>query len=338
MSARLLHVTNGDAAGDRIREAALAEQAGDVVLAWRDVLHDGPVPDAPDAAVREARARFIAERGWGEVDDVRRDLEARDATLAAAATFGEVVLWFEHDLYDQLQLLQVLDAVARLDGGTARWSTILAGEYLGPATPERLRELWATRAPLAPEQVALGGRGWSAFRGGDPRALEALLHEDTSALPHLGAALRRLLQHFPSARTGLSRTEQQTLDALAHGPLTVARLFVVATQEPEEAIFLGDASFAGYLQGLGAGPEPLVRFDDGTPLTAPRSEHVGDFWQRLVTITDAGRVVRDGRRDWGAMLRVVPGYEGRWIGGVLLPPGVGGWRWDDAAGRLVRIE
>ena len=46
----ILHVTNGDAAGDGIRQAALAEQAGDAVLPWRDVLHDGPVPDGMTVA------------------------------------------------------------------------------------------------------------------------------------------------------------------------------------------------------------------------------------------------------------------------------------------------
>ena len=35
-------------------------------------------------------------------------LEKRDAVLRRAREFGEVVLWFEHDLYDQLQILQIL--------------------------------------------------------------------------------------------------------------------------------------------------------------------------------------------------------------------------------------
>jgi hypothetical protein len=294
------------------------------------------VPDAPDDELRAARAGFIAAQGWADADEVRRDLEARDATLAAASSFGEVVLWFEHDLYDQLQLLQVLDAISQRADGGVQWSTVLADEYLGPATVDRLRELWAARAPLATEQVALARRAWAAFRGDDPRRLEALLHEDTSALPHLAAAIRRLLQQLPSARNGLSRSEQQALDALAEGPLPLARLFTAATQEREEAIFLGDASFARYLHGLSAGPEPLVTFADGAPIVAPgRAADAGGFWQREAVITDAGRAVREGRRDWGAMLVRVPGHTGRWIGGVYLRAGVGGWRWDDAAGRVV---
>jgi hypothetical protein len=40
----------------------------------------------------------------------RREFRARDAALAGFGAHDEVVLWFEHDLYDQLQLA----AAARL--------------------------------------------------------------------------------------------------------------------------------------------------------------------------------------------------------------------------------
>src|SRR5690348_7436351 len=61
-----LHVTNGDAAVERIRAAGIAG----TYLPWRDVLHDGPVPDDVDAAtLRAIRARFIADAGWAPYDD-----------------------------------------------------------------------------------------------------------------------------------------------------------------------------------------------------------------------------------------------------------------------------
>ena len=36
----LLHVTNGESAGNTLRQTAL----GGAVLSWQDVLHEGPVP------------------------------------------------------------------------------------------------------------------------------------------------------------------------------------------------------------------------------------------------------------------------------------------------------
>src|SRR5512134_2295961 len=106
----MLHVTNGDAAAEAIRSIGV----GGDVLVWRDVLHEGPVPAAAsDVELREIRATFIARSGWGELAEVRADFARRDARLAAALDSGEeVVLWFEGDLFDQLQLLQTLDRIA----------------------------------------------------------------------------------------------------------------------------------------------------------------------------------------------------------------------------------
>ena len=57
----LLHVTNGESAGNTLRQTAL----GGAVLPWQDVLHDGPVPALPRQELLRARARFLADCGWG---------------------------------------------------------------------------------------------------------------------------------------------------------------------------------------------------------------------------------------------------------------------------------
>src|SRR5258707_1112154 len=73
---------------------------GGDVIAWRDVLHEGPVPAGLDAAeLRAVRAEFLAECGWGDAAAIEADMRARDERLAAALRRDEiVVLWFEHDL------------------------------------------------------------------------------------------------------------------------------------------------------------------------------------------------------------------------------------------------
>ena len=109
----MLHVTNGDSAAELIRRSGIA---GDV-LSWRDVLHEGPVPaDLELTALGRVRAEFLAAQGWGRVDEIRAAFIERDETIAAVGERDEIVLWFEHDLYDQLQLIQILDAVSRRAG------------------------------------------------------------------------------------------------------------------------------------------------------------------------------------------------------------------------------
>src|SRR5207249_11608532 len=138
------------------------------VLAWRDVLHEGPVPPGDARTVNEARARFLAETGRDESADILDELERRDRRFLTALAEGrEVVLWFEHDLYDQLQLLQVL----ALAGEAPRLELINVGAFegrpdfhgLGELTAGELESLWPLRRPVTDGVLELARAAWDAF-------------------------------------------------------------------------------------------------------------------------------------------------------------------------------
>ncbi len=323
----MLHITNGDSAVERLRQADVPGE----LLPWRDVLHEGPVPAGFSLdELRPLRARFVASQGWPSFEQALQDLARRDAALAGYPAHDEVVLWFEHDLYDQLQLIQLLDWFEGRQPAPSRLSLICQAEYLGQMGPERLQDLFQSRRPVSARQLALGHRAWEAFRSPDPAAILALLQEDTSALPFLAGALRRHLQEFPSVKNGLSRTESQALAALADGPRTVGEVYTAAHHEQEDAIFLGDHVFGRCLERLSRVERPLVLSDDGSPSAAPRhAERFAAYWGSRVTLTNFGRAVLDGRED-----HVQANGLDRWLGGVHLSGKRVGWRWDAAAGKL----
>jgi hypothetical protein len=136
-------------------------------------------------------------------------------------------------------------------------------------------------------------------------------------LPHLPAALMRHLQQFPSVRTGLSRTEQQALEAVARGLSRLQDVFVQANHNSEEAVFMGDAAFLSHLRGLTQGPRPLVRAT--LPLTLDAD----------IALTDDGRRVLAGDAD-----RVTLCGIDRWLGGVHLRGRGPVWRWNNRTGVL----
>jgi hypothetical protein len=76
-----------------LREIGLAPR----IVVWRDVLHEGPVPDVGDDELREVRARFLAGDDTAALAAARRAFAERDGALAGARE-GEYVLWFEADL------------------------------------------------------------------------------------------------------------------------------------------------------------------------------------------------------------------------------------------------
>jgi len=167
-----LHVTNGDSAGNTLRQTSL----GGAVLPWQDVLHAGPVPAGTRGELLHARAAFLAECGWGSRRALLSSLERRDRQLVQALQDREqVVLWFEHDLYDQLQLLDVL-ALAATACGTPE--LIVVGSFpgrpafrgLGELTADELETLWPQRVPASPDVVATAAAAWDALRRSDPSA------------------------------------------------------------------------------------------------------------------------------------------------------------------------
>jgi hypothetical protein len=317
----LLHVTNGDSAGNTLRRTSL----GGAVLPWQDTLHAGPLPLLAPERLRGVRAKFLSQCGWGSTREIAAELERRDEVLLQALQEGRhVVLWFEHDLYDQLQLLQILAFAAATGFEPGRLELIDVDSFegrpdfhgLGELEADELETLWPVRRPVTAEIAELGRRGWEALCAPEPTAIESMLAEDTALLPHLAPALRRLLEELPEAGSGLSRSERQVLEILAGGPLSPLKVFL-ESQAREEAPFEGDAWAYRRIADLGAGDMPLLQCADGErvrpapPVGDPRS-----FATTPVVITDAGRAVLDGRLDW---LTVVE--PDRWVGGTHLRPG-----------------
>jgi hypothetical protein len=329
----VLHVTNGDSVAQTLQETSL----GGDVLAWRDALHEGPVPDVSSDALREVRAAFLDACGWGEAYTIGNELARRDELLASAVSgHRPVVLWFEHDLYDQLQLLQVLDQIGEAGGpGPDLVRMIQVGSFegrpsfhgLGELSAAELESLWPSRTPVSGELVEQGRRAWAALRAPEPTAMEALAREDVPGLPFLAKALRRLLEELPDAGSGLSRSERQLLEAIAEAARSPVEVFA-ACQAREEAPYEGDTWAFRRMADLCA--LGLLRTADGSGLPAPPPRGDHDAYARTSFVpTDAGRAVLAGETD-----RVALGLD-RWVGGTHLHAGAP-WRWDRERGSVVR--
>src|SRR5215471_1138238 len=298
----MLHVTNGESV------SLAGTGLGGDILPWLDVLHEGPVPAGiTDDELRRVRGVFL-DSEWPGDRSAANDLARRDRALAES---DEVVLWFEHDLYDQLQLIQILD---RLRYKRARPSLICVERYLGMMTPEELAALWPSRHRVADAELSLAAEAWRAFRSPDPMDLQTLLARDTSALPFLAGALRRHLQQFPAVSNGLARTERQILEVLADRPHSFHTLFP-AEQQLEECIFMGDSSLKRYVRAMCVCRFPLINETDG-----------------VYVLTETGDAVLAGQVDHVRINDI-----NRWLGGVHLIGNESLWRWDEVAGALRRV-
>jgi hypothetical protein len=322
-----LNITNGDSAAGTLSEAGIAGK----IIAWRDVLHEGPVDSSLSLnALSKRRARFISERGWGDFAHVSGDFAERDRVIQHLDYFDEVVLWFEDDLYDQLQLIQLLDFFSRGSPRQKELTLIQVDGYIPPLSSAELLKRDEARARVTPEQYALAQKAWKAFGSDDPSGILRLLGENLSALPYLAFALWRHLEEFPAVSNGLSRSEREALTAVEEGHTTpVAAFMEVATKQ--ESIFLGDIVFYSYLERLSGKKNPLLTWADGGAVVSPTAENSREFVKRELKVTPLGRDVLAGAKDWQDI-----NPDSRWLGGVEIEPGIRGWRWNPDERTLLR--
>lgn len=312
-----LIITNGDSAGDCLQETYPDAH----VLPWRDLLHEGPVPLGADLSAH--RAAYI-ERTWGV--EAKADFEVRDRALSGLAAFPAISLWFEHDLYDQLQLLQVLDV---LRGCGRDVLLVQADDYLGRDDPKTITR-WRDQAePVTSAQYDLASQAWAAFRQETPQDWAGLLGTDTAALPHLGAAILRMLEELPSAKAGVSRTQRHILEVVESGAQTPGRIFQ-AYQKCEEAQFMGDWSFFNRLDSLANTEHPALL--SGTNASFEPSggeEAIRAYLDTTFELSDFGKDVLAEDGDFAALNSIDFWWGGTHITQTNL------WRWDAGLQELV---
>ena len=313
-----LIITNGDSAADLLGKAGL----GDKILPWRDILHEGPIPDADDDLFAMIRAKYLADGSDQNEREILKDFKDRIARFKSLDEYDRIELWFEHDLYDQLQILQILDMLQRF-GRTESVFIVQAPTYLGMQTPDTIGRFEELGLPVLERMFAFAQKAWNAYVSGGPQAIDLLRREPIPGFPFMGLALLRALQELPGPN-GLSRSEQQILYQLDRGVDRPGRLFA-QVQNMEEAIFLGDLSFFRILSGLQFCNRPAL---SGLPQefkarilsdTAQRKE----FITSPLHITEFGKAVLAGREDF-----LSENGLHRWWGGVELTT-ADHWRWED---------
>lgn len=324
---RFLHVANGSSTTRTLEDAGVPG----LLSIWADPLHDGPVPGGvSDAELLEVRREFHAGPPGSPSDDPANDLRRWRQIIERHDGYDELVLWFEHDLFDQLNLIQLLSWLHDRLPSSKVVSLICIGSYpgrpdfkgLGELTPAELAPLLDTRQPVTEPQYELAERAWSAFREATPEKLDELTRTDTSVLPYLASAIVRFLQEYPWTADGLSRSERRLLRLAEGGSIQLGKAFR-RMHEDERAYYITDTSLAELAESLSRTSPPLLT-------QSADAEPAHEWLRTTVTITPAGRAVLRGDQDRISLC----GVADRWLGGVELRNDATVWRWDDARQRI----
>jgi hypothetical protein len=327
---RLLHVANGTSTTMTIEAAGIPGTTS----IWADPLHDGPVPGGlDDDALTALRTEHHALSP--ESADPTNDMRRWRQVIADHDAYDELVLWFEHDLFDQVNLIQLLTFIGAHVPRTKPVSLICINSFpgrpdfhgLGELAPDELASLLPSRRRVEQAQYELAERAWSAFRQPTPEPLNALIGgleggskdpqprgdpQPRTSLPFLARALERFLQEYPWVGDGLSRSERRLMTLASEGRADWPAVFP-RMHEGEDAYYVSDTELIDLKDTLTTASPPLLAETNGT-----------------LSLTAAGRDVLDGHAD-----RVKLCGIDRWFGGVHLQGHEVAWRWDGQRRRVI---
>ena len=330
----MLHIVNGGSTADTLKRTKIKGE----IFSFKDTLINGPAPPTANRNEwRALRVQHLTDTYGLQKNECEKEFRSQEAALASAANHDEVVLWFEYDLFCQLNLLYLLDWFNEADLKKPCLSLINIDAFpghkdfrgLGELTPVELGSLFPKREKVSKSQLELGAKAWQAFRSPNPTAIELLLHSDTSALPLLAPALSAHLRRFPSTTNGLGDIEQCGLQLIADGCGKFTDMFPKFLAA-EKAYGLGDSQVWATLVNLSDGPEPLLKIANA-PLERAVEPPVMN--RASFKVTKAGRSVLAGNSDFVKL----NGMD-QWLGGVHLVSTSDMWRWHAPVGRLALVK
>lgn len=335
--ASMLHIVNGDSVGDKLKQGIVQEE----VLVWREIYPAGPIFLDPAAAEnRKLRAEVLQSTLGIPADEYIAGCVEQERRISGFREYDEVVLWFEHDLFDQSMLAYLLHWFNGQKLGNTKLSLLCIGEFpgiepfhgLGQLTADQLGTLRGTWQNIGRTELTLGSGLWQAYAASDPRTLADYLEQHRtelagSAFIYAYDAFQAHLSRLPSVENGLGIAEQTTLEAVASGTDTPLKLFRQVTDELHR-LGMGDTEYWKILRSLTAGGNPLLLIEGAAEVTDYRQ--VPDFLNRSVKLTALGEQVLAGNAD-----RVRRQGINEWYGGLHLQGHNAPWRWDSAAGRPV---
>jgi hypothetical protein len=292
----LIHIHNGDV----VAAAAKRSDIPGEHIAFRESLVTGPV--LPGDAWIETRARALSEAHDQDLLRVRTELLEQEQALDRSVARGEVVLWFEHDLYCLIHLIYLLQ---RLPEG--RISLVWCPIPLSENEERGLHLLYESREAVTPAMITIARKVWRAYTSPDPTALNDWLRRDTPDFPFLRDGIALHASRFPSDTNGLGAIEQRSLTHIANGFTDFATIFDHMTAEVPRFGF-GDTEVFRHLKAMATRPVPLITLNGEPP-------------KAICTITPAGENVLKGEVD-----DLVINDPDLWLGGTHLTRDTQ-WRW-----------
>ncbi len=223
MSAKILHITNGDSLTERLKDIDLD---GEVVV-WREMLCEGPTRShVGDDKFIEVRKKFLSDKYGITPADYEEKFVTQLKKLAAIDSYDEIILWFEFDLFCHINMLAAIsflldskhkEPLYLVCSGRVPGVKELIG--LSELSDKQLIKHYERKIRLSEDDLDMADFIWKLYCGKDPSKLKPEIRK-SSNFKYLSSCIRAHIERYPNIRTGLNALETNILKLIDREHIT----------------------------------------------------------------------------------------------------------------------
>ncbi len=255
----ILHITNGDSFTSVLQTLKLKGE----IITWREMLCEGKtVTDVGSENFWKIRYEYLSKTYKVTkkrfIDFTLK--EYRD--LCNHKKQQEIVLWFEYDLFCQINMIAVLSWLKKHRKGV-EISLVCSGKEdntkrlysLSELSKAALQKLYKNRLVLSQDDIEYADYIWQLYCSDNPLRLETFTKFNASQLKYLPNAIEAHIQRFPSVKNGLNALENSIIDAAMIQKFESKEKMVGHILKNQGFYGLGDSQFFKMVSDL----KPLFR-------------------------------------------------------------------------------
>lgn len=234
----MLHLVNGQCTLDILDKTSIPGEK----ISVDDILMEGPLPDyLNDETAWRKRASWLQKRFGISETEYLRNAQEREKILAQCSAINEVTLWYENDVFCQINFLYILQRLAEIDPTRTRLYEVCPDEdRLGLLNVSHLEYLFEQRVKVSSEKLLLAREAWKAICGGVDNTAD-FLQQDFSPWPRLRSGLELYLEYH----THPQHLKMAVMNALDEGKSTFSEVFVAVNNSAAAKDYgLGDLQLA----------------------------------------------------------------------------------------------
>lgn len=255
MNSSVLHITNGDCTTNLLKKLQIQGN----IITWREMLCEGQtLTEVGSESFWKTRFDFL-KSSYKINKKTFIDYTLKEyRNLCQQKQQDEIVLWFEYDLFCQVNMLAVISWLKRfradrkislVQSGKVGKSVKLRG--LSELTDNQLKKLYEKRVELSLDDIEYADYIWQLYCSDSPLRLETV-HKFNPMSPfvYLEEAVRAHLLRFPSIENGLNKIENNILTLAQEQNFQSKEKFVASLLKNQEVYGFGDVQYAGKLDEL----------------------------------------------------------------------------------------